>query len=97
MTNTKRIALLEEAFKLLGFIIIKMRNNNIETVILQIGDESIRIVADKENVNPKQLCESLKDYIVFCSGYDEVNFCKHHCEYSKRREITDKEYWFNPR
>ena len=74
-----------------------MRNDKLETIILQIGDEVIRITADKENVNPKQLCESLKDYIIFCSGYDEVNFCKHHCEYSKRREITDKEYWFTPR
>ena len=74
-----------------------MKNKNIETIILQIGDEAIRITADKENVNPQQLCESLRGYIIFCSGYDEVNFCKHHCEYSKRRKITDREYWANLR
>jgi len=70
-----------------------MRSDKLETIILQIGEDTIRIVADKENVNPKQLCESLKDYIIFCSGYDEINFCKHHCEYSKRRVKSDKEYW----
>lgn len=70
-----------------------MRSDKLETIILQIGEETIRITANKENVNPKQLCESLNDYVIFCSGYDEVNFCKHHCKYSQMRLKYDKEYW----
>lgn len=67
--------------------------NKLETIIIEVGKETLRVSGMEDNVNPKQLCDGLGDYIIFCSGYDEVEFCRHHCKYSKSREKTDREYF----
>ena len=72
-----------------------MKNNNIETIILEIDAVTYRVNTTTQQINPEQVCDRVGHMVAFCSFYGNT-ICKYKCKYSLEKLEDENGYWWNP-